>query len=83
MVQWLRLCAPNAGDMGSMPGQGTNVLHAACVCVCVCVRHSVVFDSLRPHGLQPTRLLCPRNSQGKNTGVGSHSLFQGIFSTPG
>ena len=25
------------------------------------------------------RLLCPWNSPGKNTGVGSHSLFQGIF----
>ena len=27
-----------------------------CVCVCVCVSHSVVSDSLRPHGLQPTPL---------------------------
>ena len=36
--------------------------------------HSVVSDSLRSHGLQPTRLLCPQNSPGKNTGVGSHSL---------
>ena len=24
-----------------------------------CVSHSVVPDSLQPHGLQPTRLLCP------------------------
>ena len=23
MVQWLRLCTPNAGDPGSIPGQGT------------------------------------------------------------
>ena len=23
VVQWLRLCAPNAGDLGSIPGQGT------------------------------------------------------------
>ena len=23
MVQWLRLCAPNAGSLGSIPGQGT------------------------------------------------------------
>ena len=37
-------------------------------------------DSLQPHGL-PTRLLCPRNSPGKNTGVGCHSLLQGIFPT--
>ena len=29
------------------------------------------------------RLLCPWDSPGKNTGVGSHSLFQGIFPTRG
>ena len=29
---------------------------------------SVVSDSLQPHGLQPTRLLCPWDSPGKNTG---------------
>ena len=29
------------------------------------------------------RLLCPRNSPGKNTGVGIHSLLQGNFSTLG
>ena len=28
-------------------------------------------DSLRPYGLQPTRLLCPWDSPGKNTGVGA------------
>ena len=31
--------------------------------------HSVLSDSLWPHGLQPTRLLCPCDSPGKNTGV--------------
>ena len=35
------------------------------------------------HGLWPTRLLCPWNSPGKNTGEGSHSLLQGIFPTQG
>ena len=39
--------------------------------------------TLQPHGLQPTRLLGPRDSPGKNTGVGSHSLLQGIFLTQG
>ena len=29
------------------------------------------------------RLLCPRDSPGKNTGVGCHSLLQGIFPTQG
>ena len=45
------------------------------------VSHSVVSDSLRPHGLSPTRLLCPWDSPGKNTGMGCHSLLQGIFLT--
>ena len=30
-----------------------------------------------------TRLLCPWNSPGKNTRVGCHCLFQGIFPTSG
>ena len=42
---------------------------------------SVVSDSLRPHELGPARFLCPWNSPGKNTGVGSHCLLQGIFPT--
>ena len=37
----------------------------------------------RPHGLQPTGLLCPWDSPGKNTGVGGHSLLHGIFLTQG
>ena len=37
--------------------------------------HSVVSDSLQPYS--------PRNSPGQNTGVGSHSLLQGIVPTQG
>ena len=40
--------------------------------------HSVVSDSLWPHGLYS-----PRNSPGQNTGVGSLSLLQGIFPIQG
>ena len=40
--------------------------------------HSVMSDSLRPHGLYS-----PWNSPGQNTGVGSHSFLQGIFPTQG
>ena len=36
---------------------------------------SVVSDSWRPHGLQPTRLLRPWDSPGKNTGVDCHCLL--------
>ena len=44
---------------------------------------SVMSDSLRPHGLQPTRILRPWDFPGKNTGVGCHFLLQGIFPTQG
>ena len=33
-------------------------------------------NSVQPHGLQPTRLLHPWDSPGKNTGVGCHFLPQ-------
>ena len=46
------------------------------------VSRSVVSDFFRLH-LQPTRLLCPRDSLGKNTGVGCHFLLQGILPTQG
>ena len=38
--------------------------------------------TLRPHGLEPARLLCPWNSPGQNTGVGCRSLLQGTFPIP-
>ena len=40
-------------------------------------------NSLRPHRLWPTMLLCPQNFSSKKNGVGCHSLFQGIFSIQG
>ena len=36
-------------------------------------------QALLLYGLQPPRILCPRRSPGKNTGVGCHFLLQGIF----
>ena len=39
--------------------------------------------TLQPCGLRSTRLLCPWESPGKNTGVGCHFLLQGIFMTQG
>ena len=44
---------------------------------------SVMSDSLRAHGLQPSSLLYPWNSPGQNTGVGCHFFFQGILQTQG
>ena len=46
-----------------------------CVCVCVCVAVSQLCLTL----CDPMDSSCP----GKNTGVGSHSLVQGIFLTHG
>ena len=40
-------------------------------------------DSLWPHGQRPTRFLSPWDFLAKNTGVGCHSLLQGIFPTQG
>ena len=40
-------------------------------------------DSVQPHRPEPTRLLCPWDSPGKNTGVGCHALLQEIFPTQG
>ena len=47
------------------------------------VSRSIVPDSLRLHGLQPVRLLCPGDFPGKDTGMGCHFLLQGIFLTQG
>ena len=43
---------------------------------CYCQVASVVSHSVRPQRRQPTRLPCPWDSPGKNTGVGCHFLLQ-------
>ena len=50
---------------------------------CVVLSCSVKSDSLQPQGLYPTKLLCPWDSPGNNSGVGYHGLLQGIFPTQG
>ena len=44
------------------------------------LNHVLLFATC---GLEPTRLLYPWGFPGKNTGVGCHSLLQGIFPTQG
>ena len=44
---------------------------------------TVIYDSLQPHTLQPTRLPYPWNFPGKNTAVDCHFLLLGIFPTQG
>ena len=45
-------------------------------CCCFCYVTSVVSDSVRPQRRKPTRLPCPGDSPGKNTGVGYYFLLQ-------
>ena len=47
--------------------------------MCVHAQSLQSSDSLQPYGLKPARLLCPWDSPSRNTGVGCHALFQGIF----
>ena len=49
----------------------------------VCLRIQSCLTLCHPHGLYPTRLLCPWDSPGKNTGVGCPFLLRGIFLTQG
>ena len=51
------------------------LVYFQCICCC-CEVASVVSDSVRPQRRQPTRLRCPWDSPGKNTGVGCHFLLQ-------
>ena len=44
---------------------------------------SVMSNSLRPHGLQSARLLCPWHFPGKTIVVSCHFLCKGIFLTHG
>ena len=53
----------------------TNTLHTCMLSCFSCVRLFVTLWT------QPTRLLCHRDSPGKNTGVGCHAFLQGIFPT--
>ena len=47
------------------------------------LRHFSHVQPLWTHGQWPTRLLCPWDFPGKNTGVGCRALLQGIFLTQG
>ena len=58
----------------------TSLIEMLCYCYLVTWFYPTL---LQPHGLQPTRLLCLWDPPGKNTGVGSHFLLQGIFLTQG
>ena len=52
----------------------TNVVKGQELTCCVC---SAMANSLGPHGLWPTRLLCPWDFPGKNAGAGCISFSRG------
>ena len=49
---------------------------------CAVLSLSVMSNSLRPHGLQPARLLCPWDFPGKSTGMGSSPPKRHVLRTP-
>ena len=77
---------PGTGEPDGLPSMGSHRIRhdwsdLAAAARIKSVSCSVMSNSLQPHGMYPTRLLCPWSSPGKNTGVGSHPLLQGIFPT--
>ena len=86
---WLSSCRVWASHCSGFPSFGPQALGSACFSSCgtwaqwerlpgSSESHSVMPDSLQPHGLYS-----PLNSPGQNTRVGSLSLLQGIFPTQG
>ena len=77
---------PGTGEPGGLPSMGSHrvghdwsdLAAAAAMVKKVSESHSVVSDSLWPHGLYS-----PWNSPGQYTWVGSLSLLQGIFPAQG
>ena len=49
----------------------------------VCVHAQLCPTLCDPHGLEPTRLLCPWDFLGENTGVGCYFLLWGNLPNPG
>ena len=65
-------------EWGTQKRGDLNHLHSSSGSLFESESHSVVFNSVRPHGL-----FSPWNSPGQNTGVDSRSLLQGFFPTQG
>ena len=84
---WLPRTSVGFLPRAEFESQSSSTFWVRCVCVCVCVRAcwvgSVVSNSLHPLDCSPPGSSVPRDSPGKNTGVGCHALLQGIFPTQG
>ena len=71
---------PQAASGISRYHQARKPLENSCCGCSVAQSHPTV---LRPHGLEPTRILCSWDFPGKNTGAGCHFLLQGSLPSPG
>ena len=60
----------------------TNLCSSSARALCANSLHSC-RTLCHPTGLEPTRLLCPWDSPGKNAGVDCHALLQGVFPSQG
>ena len=67
--------------MDFINGSGQKPVYRQCHCCCSVAKSFPTL--LRPHRLQPTRLIGPWDFPGKNTGVGFHFLLSQIFPTQG
>ena len=74
LATWPNSCAEERGK----PGTGEK--HKR---YCMCARAQSCLTLCSSMDCRPTRLLCLWDFPGKNPGVGSHFLFQGIFPTQG
>ena len=68
-------------SVGQIVSVATSMWHQNSLCCCLVAKSCLPL--LRPHGLQPARLLCPWGFPAKKTGAGCHLLLQGIFPTQG
>ena len=59
-------------------GRGSGTGEKALVFFGCCLTTKLCPTLLQPQGLYASRLLCPWDFPGKNTGMGHHSLLQGI-----
>ena len=82
LQSYLTVCDPIDGNPpgSSVPGIfHARILEGVAISFSNAYMHAKSLQScltLLPHGQQPTRLLRPQNSLGKNTGVGCHFLLQ-------
>ena len=80
---FMQYSEPNTEDPNSKPPNLQVYPQEALILECCVCQSLAMSNSLQSYGLQPSRLLYSWNSPGKNTGVGCHSLLQGIFLTQG